>query len=88
MDSDIMDSDIASSKDELLYVISRNPGCDPYNMVSGIVRGVGVDRWLNQMSRDGLIEAVDFSVPTVKITDKGTKWLQLIKELDNDKGYG
>lgn len=50
----------ASTKEELLQAITAHGGiCRPYNMVSGLVRMVVVDRWLNELLRAGLIEYVD-----------------------------
>jgi hypothetical protein len=44
-----------SSETELLKAAVKYPGIDPYATVSGMVRGVAVDRWCNNLIRSGLI---------------------------------
>ena len=46
----------ASSKEEMLALIRKYPGIDPYAAAGGIVRGVTIDRWCNELLRAGLIE--------------------------------
>jgi len=52
----------ASNKDELLHAMRVHGGvCEPYGMVSGGVRGVAVDRWLNELLAAGEIEYISQS---------------------------
>ena len=65
---------VASTKSELLQAIAVSGGGDPYNMVSGIVRGVAVDRWCNELFADGFITG-DGSIPYAEVTPNGKRWL-------------
>lgn len=49
----------ASSKDELYESFNHHKGeHDPYSMVSGIVRMVAVDRWMNELVCEGKVVPV------------------------------
>ena len=50
----------ASTKGALYDLLVRFPGqVSAYSMVSGYVREVAVDRWLNELQAEGLIEVID-----------------------------
>ncbi len=66
---------VANTKTELLQVIAESGCGDPYNMVSGIVRGVTVDRWCDELVSDGFITG-DPDKPHVECTARGRRWLR------------
>ena len=84
--------DFARNKTELLQVIANTGGGDPYNMVSGIVRGVAVDRWCNELFSDGFITGGEEKrwrsaanlAPYVEITSKGQRWLAVYDDVMKD----
>ena len=84
--------DFARNKTELLQVIANTGGGDPYNMVSGIVRGVAVDRWCNELFADGFItgdpdnavEGAANLAPYAEITARGQRWLAVYDDVMKD----
>ena len=82
----------AATKTELLQAISDSGGGDPYRMAAGLVRGVAIDRWCNELFEDGFItgdpdNAVEGAVnlaPYAEVTLKGQRWLNAYDLVKHD----
>ena len=75
----------ADSKDDLLRLLVKYPGVDPYSAVSGIVRMVAVDRWCNELMNDGFVfcwEDDDGKDTWCTVTPKGREYAALLKRMD------